>query len=130
MLCGVRNDLHPSLEGLRIVSIAGLYAKKERGKCLSLFLGQRGTGTNPSKSDLPVAGQSRRLGGAIPLFSPPAKMEIDPGHRHHIPSFSFENGGICFLKAITSYKTGAASLFCPGKTCKMAFAELIFEANS
>ena len=61
MLCGVRNDLHPSLEGLRIVSIAGLYAKKERGKCLSLFLGQRGTGTNPSKSDLPVAGQWRGI---------------------------------------------------------------------
>ena len=70
MLCGVRNDLHPSLEGLRIVSIAGLYAKKERGKCLSLFLGQRGTGTNPSKSDLPVAGQSRGLDRANPLFAP------------------------------------------------------------
>ena len=49
---------------------------------LSFSLGQRGTGSNPSKSDLPVAGQSRRLDGAIPLFSPPAKKEIDPGHRH------------------------------------------------
>lgn len=98
MLCGVRNDLHPSPEGLRIVSIAGLYAKKERGKCLSLFLGQRGTGTNPSKSDLPVAGQSRRLGGAIPLFSPPAKMEIDPGHRHQFPHFLLKMGEFVFLK--------------------------------
>ena len=97
---------------------------------LSFSLSQRGTGSNLSKSDLPVAGQSRRLDGAIPLFSPPAKMEIDPGHRHHIPSFSFENGGFCFLKAITSHKTGAASLFCAGKTRRVAFAELIVEANS